>query len=304
MFVCLFQPQRNSSLKSLESLFNARLPEDTTPKLPGGRTFSVRGDAASVAVSSDDNKENVASLTTPQVQQLKAATRRGLFRSPSEPRLLLRKSYSMQEPVSSSPLLQTASERVAKLNASQRVAKLAASKRAAKSQKRPSDATSTNDVSSGGVGGGGGTQAQLRQTKRRRHTVTDDAATTATATATTSTAVASTASPTFSIDSGDSSSDSSSNSNDADELLARLRAAASPELLSRLRVPPPDLARSHSHSSEADIKSALSRLSEDPDLVGDMSRAYALPRCPCKHQDLKGISTHTVSHTSLLLLHT
>ena len=255
-----------------------------------------------MAASSDDNKENVASLTTPQVQQLKAATRRGLFRSPSEPRLLLRKSYSMQEPVSSSPLLQTASERVAKLNASQRVAKLVASKRAAKSQKRPSDATSTNDVSSGGVGGGVGTQAQLRQTKRRRHTVTDDAATTATATA--STAVASTASPTFSIDSGDSSSDSSSNSNDADELLARLRAAASPELLSRLRVPPPDLARSHSHSSEADIKSALSRLSEDPDLVGDMSRAYALPRCPCKHQDLKGISTHTVSHTSLLLRHT
>ena len=299
----MFQPQRNSSLKSLESLFSARLPEDTTPKLPGGRTFSVRGEtAASVAASSDDNKENVASLTTPQVQQLKAATRRGLFRSPSEPRLLLRKSYSMQEPVSSSPLLQSASERVAKLNASQRVAKLAASKRAAKSQKRPSDATSTNDVSSGGVGGGGGTQAQLRQTKRRRHTVTDDAATTVTATA--STAVASTASPTFSIDSGDSSSDSSSNSNDADELLARLRAAASPELLSRLRVPPPDLARSHSHSSEADIKSALSRLSEDPDLVGDMSRAYALPRCPCKHQDLKGISTHTVSHTPLLLRRT
>ncbi|XP_071090406.1 M-phase inducer phosphatase-like [Haliotis cracherodii] len=54
------------------------------------------------------------------------------------------------------------------------------------------------------------------------------------------------------------------------------------------------LHRCHSET-EAQIKSALNRLNDEPDLIGDCSKPYCLPTIPGKHQDLKGISPETMS---------
>lgn len=59
-------------------------------------------------------------------------------------------------------------------------------------------------------------------------------------------------------------------------------------------VPPPRLHRCHSET-EAMIKSALNRIADEPDLVGDCSRPYTLPTFNGKHQDLKSISSETLS---------
>lgn len=58
--------------------------------------------------------------------------------------------------------------------------------------------------------------------------------------------------------------------------------------------PKPRLTRCHSET-EAMIKSALNRIADEPDLVGDCSRAYTLPTINGKHQDLKSITSETLS---------
>lgn len=60
------------------------------------------------------------------------------------------------------------------------------------------------------------------------------------------------------------------------------------------QVSKPVLHRCHSES-EAMIKSALNRQADEPDLVGDCSRTYCLPTFGGKHQDLKSISSQTLS---------
>lgn len=52
--------------------------------------------------------------------------------------------------------------------------------------------------------------------------------------------------------------------------------------------------RSHSES-EATIKLALQRSVQEPDLIGDFSKTYALPLEQGRHQDLKTISIHTLA---------
>ena len=61
------------------------------------------------------------------------------------------------------------------------------------------------------------------------------------------------------------------------------------------------LQRCHSET-EALIKSAMLRREEEPNLIGDLSRSYALPLCKSKHQDLKAISPETVSTYFILYL--
>ncbi|XP_045190090.2 M-phase inducer phosphatase 1-like [Mercenaria mercenaria] len=56
----------------------------------------------------------------------------------------------------------------------------------------------------------------------------------------------------------------------------------------------PTLHRCHSES-EAMIKSALNRQADEPDLVGDCSKTHCLPTYGGKHQDLKYISSSTLS---------
>ncbi|XP_056006847.1 M-phase inducer phosphatase-like [Ostrea edulis] len=56
----------------------------------------------------------------------------------------------------------------------------------------------------------------------------------------------------------------------------------------------PKLHRCHSES-EAMIKSALNRIADEPDLIGDCSKPYCLPTIPGKHSDLKAISSETLS---------
>lgn len=60
------------------------------------------------------------------------------------------------------------------------------------------------------------------------------------------------------------------------------------------RAPVRRLHRCHSET-EAMIKSAVSRMSEEPDLIGDSSKACILPTMRGKHQDLKTISPETVA---------
>ncbi|XP_033755944.1 M-phase inducer phosphatase 1-like isoform X2 [Pecten maximus] len=57
--------------------------------------------------------------------------------------------------------------------------------------------------------------------------------------------------------------------------------------------PKPKLFRCQSET-EAVIKSALNRIANEPDLIGDCSKPYCLPTIPGKHQDLKGISAETM----------
>ncbi|XP_064601324.1 M-phase inducer phosphatase 1-like [Liolophura sinensis] len=47
--------------------------------------------------------------------------------------------------------------------------------------------------------------------------------------------------------------------------------------------------------SEHEIKTALDRVSENPDLISDGSVAYCLPTIPGKHQDLKSITPETLA---------
>ncbi|BFZ01290.1 hypothetical protein BsWGS_04329 [Bradybaena similaris] len=54
------------------------------------------------------------------------------------------------------------------------------------------------------------------------------------------------------------------------------------------------LHRCHSET-EAMIKSAISQMFSDPDLLGDCSKAYCLPTVSGRHQDLKSISPETLS---------
>ncbi|KAK3759224.1 hypothetical protein RRG08_054943 [Elysia crispata] len=54
------------------------------------------------------------------------------------------------------------------------------------------------------------------------------------------------------------------------------------------------LHRCHSET-EAMIKSAVSRMFEEPDLIGDCSKPYFLPTIRGKHQDLKSITPDTLS---------
>ena len=48
-------------------------------------------------------------------------------------------------------------------------------------------------------------------------------------------------------------------------------------------------------STQANIMSALEREDDQIDLIGDFSRPHCLPTITSKHQDLKGISPHTLS---------
>ncbi|XP_060072530.1 M-phase inducer phosphatase 1-like isoform X2 [Ylistrum balloti] len=57
--------------------------------------------------------------------------------------------------------------------------------------------------------------------------------------------------------------------------------------------PKPKLFRCQSET-EAVIKSALNRIANEPDLIGDCSKPYCLPTITGKHQDLKGISAETM----------
>ncbi|CAG5120266.1 unnamed protein product, partial [Candidula unifasciata] len=50
-----------------------------------------------------------------------------------------------------------------------------------------------------------------------------------------------------------------------------------------------------SHSETEAIKSAVSRMLSEPDLIGDCSKAYCLPTVSGKHQDLKSITPETLS---------
>ncbi|RUS73961.1 hypothetical protein EGW08_018276 [Elysia chlorotica] len=59
-------------------------------------------------------------------------------------------------------------------------------------------------------------------------------------------------------------------------------------------VNPRRLHRCHSET-EAMIKSAVSRMFEEPDLIGDCSKPYYLPTIRGKHQDLKSITPETLS---------
>lgn len=56
----------------------------------------------------------------------------------------------------------------------------------------------------------------------------------------------------------------------------------------------PKLHRCHSES-EAMIKSALNRVADEPDLIGDFSKQYCLPTIQGKHSDLKAISAQTLT---------
>ena len=222
-----FQPNEThtASLKGLDSLFSSRVISDTTTPRSSG--------------ASSGDKENVK----PSEQRI----RRGLFRSPSTPRLF--KSHSLHAPVSSSPLLLCNRQKQQQQSLSNNTAA------AASNNNKRSEPTDCSEV-----------HALRLPTKRRRadrseQTASDDSSscdsiTTATTTFTTTT---------------------------------------------RLRVSRPLLHRSQ--SSEADIKSALNRLSSCPDLVGDMSRGYALPRCQGKHNDLKAIDPATVSSYACLFCH-
>lgn len=43
------------------------------------------------------------------------------------------------------------------------------------------------------------------------------------------------------------------------------------------------------------IKSALNRVADEPDLIGDFSKQYCLPTIQGKHSDLKAISAQTLT---------
>ena len=252
----------------MESLFNSRVINDVTPKL--GRGWLSTADSAAAAA---ENNENIAPTASPPLAglQLPKSTRRGLFRSPSEPRLLLRKSHSVNSPVvSSSPLHLTSSTNSSKLKAP-RLTSLDG-----KARKRSSE----SDYSCGNL---------LRRHKKRRRSPPGNVSGDATTTATSASMKAM-----FQIGSSDSSSESSSDS--CDVMLGSL-----PPLPAKFRVPPLGLHRSH--SSEADIMTALNRMTSDPDLVGDMSRDYALPTCPTRSSGLKGIAPETVSCAHVSLAH-
>lgn len=60
------------------------------------------------------------------------------------------------------------------------------------------------------------------------------------------------------------------------------------------RKAPPKFQRCFSET-EATIKSALSRASTNPDLIGDFSKPFALPLMEGRHQDLKSISVDTLA---------
>ncbi|CAL1540536.1 unnamed protein product [Lymnaea stagnalis] len=60
------------------------------------------------------------------------------------------------------------------------------------------------------------------------------------------------------------------------------------------------LHRCHSET-EAMIKSAVTRMFLEPDLIGDCSKPYILPTVRGKHQDLKSITPETVSEVLILL---
>ncbi|XP_064601033.1 M-phase inducer phosphatase 2-like [Liolophura sinensis] len=55
------------------------------------------------------------------------------------------------------------------------------------------------------------------------------------------------------------------------------------------------LLRPSNFQSEDQIKTALDRVSENPDLISDGSVAYCLPTVPGKHQDLKSITPETLA---------
>ncbi|XP_012937345.1 M-phase inducer phosphatase isoform X2 [Aplysia californica] len=61
--------------------------------------------------------------------------------------------------------------------------------------------------------------------------------------------------------------------------------------------PPVSARRFHRCHSETDaqIKSAVSRMFMEPDLIGDSSKCYCLPTIKGKHQDLKSITPETLS---------
>lgn len=48
--------------------------------------------------------------------------------------------------------------------------------------------------------------------------------------------------------------------------------------------------------NDADIMSALSRSSSEPDLIGDFSKPFCLPLMDGRHRDLKSISSHTMAN--------
>ncbi|XP_025096647.1 cdc25-like protein phosphatase twine isoform X2 [Pomacea canaliculata] len=68
----------------------------------------------------------------------------------------------------------------------------------------------------------------------------------------------------------------------------------SSKLVFSQQMPGPRLHRCHSET-EAMIKSAVSRMSEEPDLIGDCSKPYVLPLLKGRHQDLKAVSPETLA---------
>lgn len=60
-----------------------------------------------------------------------------------------------------------------------------------------------------------------------------------------------------------------------------------------LQLASPSLQRCHSETEVA-IKQALQRCAEEPDLIGDFTKTYALPLMAGKHRDLKSISPETL----------
>ena len=173
-------------VRMVESLFNSRVINDVTPKL--GRGWLSTADSAAAA----ENNENIAPTASPPLAglQLPKSTRRGLFRSPSEPRLLLRKSHSVNSPVvSSSPLHLTSNTNSSKLKAP-RLTSLDG-----KARKRSSE----SDYSCGNL---------LRRHKKRRRSPPGNVS------GDTTTATSASMKAMFQIGSSDSSSESSSDSCD------------------------------------------------------------------------------------------
>ncbi|XP_055853366.1 M-phase inducer phosphatase [Episyrphus balteatus] len=54
--------------------------------------------------------------------------------------------------------------------------------------------------------------------------------------------------------------------------------------------------RKYVSMNDADIMSALSRSSSEPDLIGDFSKPFCLPLMDGRHRDLKSISSHTMAN--------
>ncbi|XP_055924002.1 M-phase inducer phosphatase-like [Eupeodes corollae] len=64
----------------------------------------------------------------------------------------------------------------------------------------------------------------------------------------------------------------------------------------QIEAPARPVLRKYVSMNDADIMSALSRSSSDPDLIGDLSKPFCLPLMDGRHRDLKSISSHTMAN--------